>query len=89
MSETEMLADMIVGFKSLRETFTIAGSENAEVVDHRRLSGRADEAFAQCTGNLKMRLAEGRLSTSPSIFHFATGCSRHWPGNFLIRRCAK
>ncbi len=45
--ETEMLADMIVGFKSLRETFSSRVVKTPKTVDCCRLSRWPDEASAQ------------------------------------------
>ncbi len=91
-SETDMLADMIVGFKSLKETFT------SRVVKARPGDIRVDYV----DGPLKYLSNEWRFrdvdasgaravssSTSRSISRSRTGCSRCWPGRCSIAHCAR
>jgi coenzyme Q-binding protein COQ10 len=85
--EDEMLADMIVGFKSLRETFSsrvVKTPHSSIVVDY--LDGPMKHLHNAWTFE---DIAADQLWISQSIFHSATVCLRHWPDNFLIQPCAK
>jgi len=76
-SETEMVADLIVGFGALKETFTSKVRKR-----------RPDEIEISTTAGSSGRRGRARPRwISASISPSATACSRRSPGRCSIGRC--
>ncbi len=83
---TETVADMIVGFKGLRETFTSRVTKaRPESIDVEYLDG----PLKYLRNNWRFRpRSRAARSTSPSTSRSRTGCSRCWRGRCSAPRSA-
>jgi hypothetical protein len=91
-SETEMVADMLVGFNALREKFTSRVHKHAPDGDPGRIEvDYLDGPMKSLSNNWVFEDADNGAARSPSRSSSAsaTPCSRRSPGNISIARSAR
>ena len=86
-SETETVADLVVGFNAFKERFTSRVVKERPGPDLRRLCRGAAQISPQRMDVRARARTAGRTSISRSISRSSRGCSRRWRARCSTERC--